>query len=298
MDAQGDMTEARSYMQRGLRFCKQSKELWLEYARLELIYILKIVARQKILGLDENRPKKNLPHFAEEFDKDYFALPIITAENINPHLRTDKTVDEVAFKPVISTPALLGAIALAIFDAAMGQFKTPQLGERFFDMIADFDGLPCQESLLQHIVDTLVALEPNHSATLNCSIRQPLIGVHCISAIFPTALSETLSRLKTAMEGQPPLELLLKTVNWQLRYLEEERLDSDIRKALSSTMSKTLKKYIEISKTRGEGSGVEFATILEKALSRGHDELRFSVTPMALEVWPASELLLALLRVV
>lgn len=58
MEENGDMTEARSYMQRGLRFCKNSSALWLQYAKLELVYIAKIAARRQILGVGENAPKK------------------------------------------------------------------------------------------------------------------------------------------------------------------------------------------------------------------------------------------------
>ena len=55
MDVHADMTEARSYMQRGLRFCKNSKKMWLEYAKLEILYIAKIAARRCVLGLDGNQ---------------------------------------------------------------------------------------------------------------------------------------------------------------------------------------------------------------------------------------------------
>lgn len=43
---------ARTLMQRGLRMCKGSQQLWLEYFRMELMYAHKLRARRRILGLD------------------------------------------------------------------------------------------------------------------------------------------------------------------------------------------------------------------------------------------------------
>ena len=42
---------ARSLMQRGLRMCRGSQQLWLEYFRMELMYAHKLRARRRILGL-------------------------------------------------------------------------------------------------------------------------------------------------------------------------------------------------------------------------------------------------------
>lgn len=43
---------ARTLMQRGLRMCKGSHQLWLEYFRMELMYAHKLRTRRRILGLD------------------------------------------------------------------------------------------------------------------------------------------------------------------------------------------------------------------------------------------------------
>lgn len=43
---------ARTLMQRGLRMCKGSRQLWLEYFRMELMYARKLRKRRHILGLD------------------------------------------------------------------------------------------------------------------------------------------------------------------------------------------------------------------------------------------------------
>ena len=43
---------ARNLMQRGLRMCKTSQQLWLEYFRMELMYAHKLAARRRVLGID------------------------------------------------------------------------------------------------------------------------------------------------------------------------------------------------------------------------------------------------------
>jgi len=45
---------ARTLMQRGLRMCKTSQQLWLEYFRMELMYAHKLRTRRRILGIDDS----------------------------------------------------------------------------------------------------------------------------------------------------------------------------------------------------------------------------------------------------
>lgn len=51
-DGQGAVSEARMYLQRGLRVNASSRRLWLAYFRLECLYILRVRARRTMLGLD------------------------------------------------------------------------------------------------------------------------------------------------------------------------------------------------------------------------------------------------------
>ncbi|DBA99850.1 hypothetical protein WJX77_002505 [Trebouxia sp. C0004] len=45
---------ARTLMQRGLRMCKTSQQLWLEYFRMELMYAHKLRTRRRVLGIDDS----------------------------------------------------------------------------------------------------------------------------------------------------------------------------------------------------------------------------------------------------
>ncbi len=45
---------ARALMQRGLRMCKGSEQLWAEYFRLELLYVHRLRARRQVLGIHDS----------------------------------------------------------------------------------------------------------------------------------------------------------------------------------------------------------------------------------------------------
>lgn len=48
-----NMASARALMQQGLRMCKQDETMWVEYFRMELMYVHKLRLRRKVLGLED-----------------------------------------------------------------------------------------------------------------------------------------------------------------------------------------------------------------------------------------------------
>jgi U3 small nucleolar RNA-associated protein 6 len=52
-DHNANAAAARALMQRGLRICKNSPELWHEYFRMELLYCLRLRERRVVLGLEK-----------------------------------------------------------------------------------------------------------------------------------------------------------------------------------------------------------------------------------------------------
>ncbi|KAK7529828.1 U3 small nucleolar RNA-associated protein 6-domain-containing protein [Phyllosticta citribraziliensis] len=237
MDFQADMTGARAYMQRGLRFCKNSRFLWLEYTKLEMIYVAKIAARRQILGLDQER--KAAEPTADDPDADMIALPDITAEDIDPSLKKEDGVDQVALENLANSPVLSGAIPRAIFDAAMNHFDMdPILGEQFFDLFSEFDRAPCTKDILQHVVNSLSESKPTAVSTQACSFRLPLFGVEPSSPLFPPALGETLQRIKVLLQSSQKSKSLLaeKALRFLLPLLRQEDLDQSLRKVLSASV--------------------------------------------------------------
>jgi U3 small nucleolar RNA-associated protein 6 len=231
LDDHADMSQARSYMQRGLRFCKSSRNLWLQYAKLELIYIAKLIARQRILGLDEERPVQ--VETAGDEMGDMVALPDITDEDINP-TRNDGEVDQQALQNLNSTPALTGAIPIAIFDAAMKNFHNEdRFGAEFYEIVLEFQDAPCFQKILGHVVDTMRTHKPTSPRTQICYIKFPTAGVHVTSAEFPRALGSSLARLK---ESALTHDLAQEVVSWLQPIATTEDLDPSLKKVIQATL--------------------------------------------------------------
>lgn len=243
LEEQADMMAARGYMQRGLRFCQNVKTLWLEYARLEMIYIAKIAARKRILGLDQVPESKEEAGEANDLNGDSIALPDITAEDINPSLKNDEEYTRAAQK-LATTPAMSGAIPIAVFDSAMRHFDNDaQLAEQFFDVIADFNQVDCSRKILQHVVDALVQSSPRSPSTHVCRFKLALFGFPTSSPDFAAAFRSSLQELRAAMQGDRKLRtrIALQAVPFLKALTEMEDVDSDIRIAIVASIRQLTK---------------------------------------------------------
>jgi U3 small nucleolar RNA-associated protein 6 len=247
LESEADMNGARSYMQRGTRFCTQNRDLWIEYAKLEMIYLAKIAMRRKILGLDGDESVETLENTGGATDDgtfsttaDVIAIPNFTTNAIPPSMIEGGKVDSEAAKDPITTPALNGAIPLAIFDAARKQpFFCPAAAEDFFDMFASFTQVRCLPKILQHVLDSVLESFPRDSCTCSCYIRQPVLGIEPTSPEFPIAVGSTLDRLKESMETvKDKAELSKKMKAWFGQILGLEELDPGIQTVIRHTIQK------------------------------------------------------------
>ena len=242
MEERGDMLEARSYMQRGLRFCERSNDLWLEYARLELLYISKILARRRILGLDHRADPPeagNPPAEARESEDDVIALPTITADDVGFGDSTP-LADQHLLEKLDTNPALSGAIPIAVFDAGYKKLGSEAFALAFFDTVADFVELPCQHAILEHVLEqTRAASQPSDPALAFRFVQQPTIGLSVHSPAFPAAFGRSLSRMnlseRSQTENKRGHSFEHHMIDWILPYLEED-LDPDLRRALEMTL--------------------------------------------------------------
>lgn len=311
MDERGDVTEARSYMQRGLRFSSGSKHLWSEYLKLEMIYLAKIMARRNILGLDAASSERHRAPKDDAPDADMISLSQVTMEDVvsehqplNTHRR--KTSDD----PVAATPALTGAIPIVVFDSALDKFPgDAAFGAYMFDIVAEFHQLQCTRSILRHMVHTLMTAAPTSSSTLNCFIREPAVGLGASSAALPGGLITVLDRFDSTVQRlellDKPLEKIRTRANisrdmirWIMPYLGTPELDPDIRAVLTS-MVKTAWGHC-LSEMESETAselakvGAETTIVLELLRLHGFNDLvRWGIKP-ALRIWPDEPRLLVL----
>ncbi|KAH7401373.1 U3 small nucleolar RNA-associated protein 6-domain-containing protein [Pyrenochaeta sp. MPI-SDFR-AT-0127] len=287
MDTQADITNARSYMQRGLRFCKNSEHLWLEYAKLETIYVGKIAGRRKILGLDIDRTKQQQVDEGNE-DTDMIALPEVTAEDINPTLKQDDAVDEIALSNLASAPVLTGAIPLAIFDSAMKQFQgKPQIAERFFDMFTEFDQLPCIPRILQHVLEYLVHNFPNTVEIAICRFHMHVFGCSPDDAEFPSRLGDALDLISSAMEQHPSESVRLSEVAVR-QLLSLNRLSTDADAAIQKVLRVALRKYVR-TLGDGEGAGDKVASVARSLQQEGKRHDAEALIRSSIRYWAGNE---------
>lgn len=273
-ETQGDMGTARDYMQRGLRFCKEEKKMWAEYVKLEMVYLAKIAARRKILGLDENKQQKDLEEQVE--DENMITLPSVTAEDFEAAASDDekglKEVNEDLLKRLQNAPAFTGGIPIAVFDAAMKQFggKSPEVAEDLFGLIFTFDQVPATPKILDHIVSWLRENAPNSVETIICEAKREFLNTEPIFADFPPALSKSLARVKSGsskLSERSKAALSEKAVLLLLPFLRsQEELDSDIRKVLEASIKRHLRMTSMTSRKSGgkETGPAAIASSLQK----------------------------------
>lgn len=249
LEDESDIGAARSYMQRGARFCNRGPELWIQYAKLEMIFLNKIAARRRILGLDKPAaPAKKAIEESEDTemggafgDEDEIKFPEFKPQAMNEDAMEGVKVDSEASVPnPMDTPALNGAIPMAIFnDATKQPFYTPAAAEQFFDMFSAFTNVHCQAKVVQHVLDAMKERFPQAAETWSCFVRQPLTGVSPLTAAYPPALTAALGRLKEAKENvKDQKALATKTRAWIEKTLAVEGLDQGIKTVLQFTEKK------------------------------------------------------------
>lgn len=239
-ESQGDVGTARSYLQRGLRFCKNERKLWLEYVRLEMIYLAKLAARRKILGLDDKAKESGEEGGNEHADM--LMLPTVTAEDIDPDAsKQGDDIDDTALQRLASAPAFTGALPIAIFDAAMKQFENDaDFADEIFDLCALFDTVPSTRSILQHIIDHIRTNSADSGELGVCEAKLELFGNPRSSDEFPAALGQCLARLKQAqkrMSGRSQRVLAEKASMMLLSHLRyRSELDEDVVVVLEASL--------------------------------------------------------------
>ena len=250
VDEHADMTEARSYMQRGLRFCKNARNMWLEYAKLEILYIAKIAARRQILGIDGNRTNETAEQSLDDPDANVLPLPKVTKEDISPNLPDHDDVDRVALQTLESTPLMSGAIPIAIFDAGMVHIDNDSaFGMAFFDLCSEFESVPCLLRMSNHIVEALMGTDPESWQAQACFIKVAVSCLDVSSPEFPAGLSVSLSRLKSTLsQARQKVDLAGNILGWIEAMLENDDLDPALRRIMSAR-KRPLVKMVHPEKT-------------------------------------------------
>lgn len=222
------MRAARSIMQRGLRFNSTSDVMWTEYAKLELIYVCKILARRKLLGLvteaqqkaSEEDEMRELQRKKEELEKtvneadvqaDTIALPSVDEDieaEAKAELKALPDADMSMLGNPDTNPALRGDIALAIYDSAVPsvteyisrdtekQAKILSISQQFLDLFDTFtDGVDAHY-LCNHVVSSLLRTFPSPltPAVAVLDITLPIRNLSYKEPSFPDSLKLAINK--------------------------------------------------------------------------------------------------------
>lgn len=237
LDENGDMTEARGYMQRGLRFCKNSKMLWLQDFRLELMWIAKINARRRLLGIQkENAVKEEVKVMGDE-DDNMMMLPKVTAQDIAPESAQMDKVDVTALETLETTPIMSGAIPIAIFDAAIQQLPhDPGFAFSFYEEANSYDDLPAIAGIRQHIAEIIQKMDARSSQACAVLISEVVADVKPDDHRFPAALREALSKMSDGLASTKQRSALIEWCQGWVQRLLENDLDPALRIVLESRL--------------------------------------------------------------
>lgn len=277
-----DMTEARSHMQRGLRFNKQSKHLWLEYAKLEMTFVAKVIARRRLLGIDGAPTEKRIGESAGD-DDSMMSLPTVTAEDLDPKIKTDRSLDAMALENIETNPALNGAIPLAVFDTAMKEFSRDlSFASSFFDLLQSFPQLPCCSKLLEHVAQHVLAAAPTSAEALWIGCKLCITGVEPSNEDFPSKLGTLLPTMSEAVEkADDRAHLYTLFVEYMATLYVMPELDVALKKVVFASLQKYAKRAEQEDKTTArlyilwlqvlaqtKGKQADAAAIVKKAQAR------------------------------
>ncbi|KTW28431.1 hypothetical protein T552_01692 [Pneumocystis carinii B80] len=247
----GNISAARTLMQRGIRLNMYSSELWLEYCKMELIYIIKLHTRQKILGISELNNDKNIDEATKK--KDMIMIPEITYEeykkdnlifkNMETGLLDSENVSVIDFQ---NSPIMKGEIVSIIIKTANEYMpKNIDLLESFYYMIESFENLICRDRLLNEIISLIEHQESSIELAKILLLILPLNKFlkNVLDISFPKVLKSSILGFNTLIEKNNCSVISYEKFCLFLgKFLEKENLDKNLRIVINSSLYSILKK--------------------------------------------------------
>ncbi|KAL6449445.1 UTP6 U3 small nucleolar RNA-associated protein 6 [Candida maltosa Xu316] len=210
-DTNGNAKGARVLFQKGLKMNSESMELWINYAKFELIYISKLLARRKVLGLITEKQQREQMETEEakrqqelkknstideeevdgddEFNGDKIVLP--SSEEIKDQLNHLPEADMNMLGNPETNPALKGDVVLTIFDLCIPAIlktipkystvvkpddKTFEIVDKFLNLFDKFPDLN-REYLYLHVLNYLQKEHSEDLRTILIDITLPIRNI-------------------------------------------------------------------------------------------------------------------------
>ena len=187
---------ARNLFLRALRMNSEKRELWWEFARMSCLYVIKLLERRRILGLDTPTETEK-PDDTGFQNQDTIELPTISMEDLQPTegLQLNPLLDS-PLANIATNPVLNGAISKAIYSSAIESCPNDiALVFGFYKVFLQFSDVQFVDSMLDTIKTHLDANFPGRGLTLCMQVVDHSRGVHPAGVRFPSALR---AMMKTA----------------------------------------------------------------------------------------------------
>ena len=234
--------------------------MWLEYLRMEMRFIAKTIENLQVLNFKEKTedPATAAGHDGDQAKSDANDNMVLGSHNTN-QVSNEPSSDKTALKSMASTPALTGAIPIAIFDSAMKEFDGDSaLAEQMFDIVAEFPSLTSCQKILKHVMFVLGRQVPATANWAMCSFKLPLVGIKPTSHKFPMALRHALQLLRAAIVQQRRTQTKYEIAERAALELSPMTFDPEVDPEIQKVIASVLKQTVMVL-----GSGTRLVTVIE-----------------------------------
>uniref|UniRef100_A0AAV1VBX2 U3 small nucleolar RNA-associated protein 6 n=1 Tax=Peronospora matthiolae TaxID=2874970 RepID=A0AAV1VBX2_9STRA len=169
-----NVDSARVLMQRAIRLNKHHQKLWLEYFRLELLYVQKLAMRRHVLQLED----------AGEKVVDDGSTVLIDTLLEEKEAEEDKISDEMAATVIARKTVLQGAIAKIVYTSAVAAIPNDVVFRLEFVKIRDLFGAYTAAALSDFILQDCVTNFPRSEVVHAAKALRPLLAIEDKAAFY------------------------------------------------------------------------------------------------------------------
>ncbi|TID29517.1 hypothetical protein CANINC_001912 [Pichia inconspicua] len=258
---------ARALFKRCLRFNIEEQRVWLEFIKLELNYLSKLLARRKLLQLvseraqqedmeDQERKQKNEGGDGDGDDEEQGNILILEADEdeINTELNKLPEMNVSTLGSIEDNPVLRGDLIMTLYDVFIAtMLKRTEENERqeilyrlattVLALIDQFDILE-RTHMCDYIIRDLVTRFPNESKNLILQLTLSLRYVKVEDDSFVNSLQQNVKSYQAWYSKSKIDEKVKEDVrNRYIRYLDErflqnDSLDEDVKSLLTLLLKK------------------------------------------------------------
>ncbi|KAI8906696.1 U3 small nucleolar RNA-associated protein 6-domain-containing protein, partial [Gorgonomyces haynaldii] len=235
----GNIASARVLLQRGLRINEDSQELWIEYFRLELLWLHQLRERRKILfqkeqelQIHESPSQIDLPETQDQPSALERDQVIADSKNEGTQSMLQKDLNPMQ-KALLEV-----AIPRAVYRNAIRAIpKDLDFRLRFLDVYKDFDQV---EKGLDEVYESIQS-DFDQPEALKVLCERPLLGVDRETVAYPDALKEILDNYdQHAVQETRLFGFYADFLKQELLLVQEPHLRAYLNHALLNCFQKSL----------------------------------------------------------